>query len=316
MLNGLRPDDVLIAVLGPPGMAAFNGCAARKIVFTTWEATRLPEDWIKPLAAADEVWTPTAWGADIMRRNGVDPARLHIIPEGVDERLFGVDGERLPLLQPIEGFKFLHVGKAEPRKGTVELLQAFDRAFSDDEPIYLILACHNRMIAGFDTVRFVENLGLRRRRWIVPIQPLPRREDVPRLFRSCDAFLAPSQAEGWGLPALEAMACGLPVALTHYSGHTAFADPDNSLAIPFHMSPIQQGELPHFARADGDYGQWAVPDIDALAEVMRTMRQDHERYRRRALSQAGSIADRWAWRRAAAKACDRIEILLRSPGAR
>ncbi|MGO4714536.1 glycosyltransferase [Bradyrhizobium sp. 2TAF24] len=304
------PDDAVIIVGGGPGVALFGGCPARKIAFTVWESNRLPDDWMIPLAMADEVWTPTAWGADVLRDNGVDPARVHVVPEGVDDLLFQPHGRGLPLFDELDGFRFLHVGKAEPRKGTFELLQAFDRAFAVDEPVYLLLACHNRLLPGFDTVRFIENMALRRRRWVVPVQPLPRRRDVAALYRSCDAFVAPSWAEGWGLPALEALASGLPTAVTQFAGHSAFADAQNSLAIPFRLVPVTPEALPCFVRGDGDYGEWADPDIDGLAEVMRTMVRQRDVLRVRALRQAAAIGQRWSWTAAALRACDRIEHLL------
>jgi glycosyltransferase involved in cell wall biosynthesis len=307
--------DVVIVVGRGPGAAVFDGCEARKICFAVWESDRLPDDWLEALVAADEVWAPSAWGAEVLRLNGIAAPRIHVVPEGLDPKLFNIAGPCSPLLDGVEGFKFLHVGKAEPRKGTFELLLAFDRAFDDDAPVYLVLACQNQLIPGFDTVRFIENLGLRRRRWIIPIQPLPRRQDVAALYRACDAFVAPSRAEGWGLPALEAMACGLPVALTHYSGHTAFADPDNSIAVPFRLAPIPPGALPHFFRGDGNYGQWAEPDVDRLADIMRMMRRDHEALRRRARRQAAAIGQRWTWDGAAAIACARIADLQTAPSA-
>jgi len=303
-------DDVVIIVGGGPGVALFGSCPARKISFTVWESTRLPDDWMIPLAMADEVWTPSAWGAQVLCDNSVDAARVHVVPEGVDDMLFQPYGDRLPLLEGLDGFRFLHVGKAEPRKGTVELLQAFDRAFGEDEPVFLVLASHNRLLPGFDTVRFLENLALRRRRWVVPVQPLPRRRDMAALYRGCDAFVAPSRAEGWGLPALEALASGLPTALTHFAGHTAFAHEDNSLPIPFRLTPVAPEALPYFVRGDGDYGEWAEPDIDGLAEVMRTMVRQRDVLRARALRQATAIGQRWSWTAAALRACDRIEALL------
>lgn len=306
-------EDVVIVVGSGPGVAMFAGCPARKISFTVWESTRLPDDWMIPLAMADEVWTPSEWGAQVLRDNGVAPARVHVVPEGVDDLLFQPHGERLPLLDGVDGFRFLHVGKAEPRKGTVELLEAFDRAFGRDEPVVLVLACHNRMIPGFDTVRFLENLALRRRRWVVPVQPLPRRRDIAALYRSCDAFVAPSRAEGWGLPPLEAMASGLPTALTHFAGHTAFATDDNSYPVPFTLAPVSPEALPYFMRGDGDYGEWAEPDIDGLAEVMRAMVRQRDVQHARAQRQAAAIGQRWSWTAAALRACDRIERLLARP---
>lgn len=311
-IRGARPSDgdIVIVVGNAEAAAMFEGCAARKICFTVWESTRIPDSWHRPLAMVDEVWTATEWGADVLRRNGIDPHRTHVVPEGVDGDIFNPDDDKLGFVDAIEGFKFLHVGKAEPRKGTFELLQAFDRAFDDDDPVHLVLACHNRFIPGFDTVRFIENLCLRRRAWIVPVQPLPERTSIAGLYRACDAFLAPSKAEGWGLTAIEAMACGLPTALTHYSGHTAFADQQNSLAVPFEIGPIEPGALPQFFRQDEDYGEWAVPDIDGLAEVMRSMVHDRAVLRERALLQSMRIRRKWTWDAAAASACERIAALL------
>lgn len=306
---GPTRDDVIIFVGSAASVAIFEASPARKVCFTVWESDRLPDTWHRALSMVDEVWTASEWGAGVIRRNGVDAGKVHVVPEGIDADLFGPDGDRLAFIDGIDGFKFLHVGKAEPRKGTFELLQAFDRAFGD-EPVHLVLACHNRMIPGFDTVRFIENMCLRRRRWIVPVQPLAERAGIAALYRSCDAFLAPSKAEGWGLPPLEAMASGLPTALTHYSGHTAFADDDNSTAIPFSMGLLDPGALPNFPRQDGDYGSWAEPDIDGLAQVMRRMYQDRDALRARALGQAKRIRRDWSWDAAAAKACTRIADLV------
>ncbi|MEO3999480.1 glycosyltransferase [Mesorhizobium sp. CAU 1732] len=304
------PDDVVVCVGTPELLTLFKPTGARLISLTMWESTVIPDGWHLPFSLADEIWTASDWGADVLRRNIARPHRVHVVPAGVDGAAFRPHGPTLPMIDRIEGFKFLHVGKAEPRKGTVELLYAFDRAF-DDEPVYLVLACHNRFIPGFDTVRFLENMCLRRRRFIVPVQPLPDRSAVGALYRSCDAFVAPSRAEGWGLPALEAMASGLPTALTRYGGHAAFAHPGNSVGIPYTMAPIDRGALPALERADGNYGEWAAPDIDGLAGTLRSMAGGLYAERRMAAqASAAEIAERWSWDAAAQEACMRVGSIL------
>eukprot|EP01138_Halocafeteria_seosinensis_P013517 gb/GECG01013805.1/.p1 GENE.gb/GECG01013805.1/~~gb/GECG01013805.1/.p1 ORF type:complete len:439 (+),score=33.89 gb/GECG01013805.1/:1-1317(+) len=66
--------------------------------------------------------------------------------------------------------------------------------------------------------------------------------DLPKVYRSVDALVAPSRGEGWGRPHSEAMAMGVPVVATNWSGPTEFMTPSNSYLLPYtHLAPIQQG---------------------------------------------------------------------------
>lgn len=56
--------------------------------------------------------------------------------------------------------------------------------------------------------------------------------DMASLYRSADAFVLPSRGEGWGRPHVEAMAMGLPVIATNWSGSTEFLRPDASYPLP------------------------------------------------------------------------------------
>jgi glycosyltransferase involved in cell wall biosynthesis len=76
-------------------------------------------------------------------------------------------------------------------------------------------------------------------------------EELLLFYRSCDAFVLPTHAEGWGLPTHEAMAMGLPVVTTNWGGSTEFLNPENALlldvvdlidtsggALPLPLSPL------------------------------------------------------------------------------
>jgi glycosyltransferase involved in cell wall biosynthesis len=103
----------------------------------------------------------------------------------------------------------LYVGTLEPRKGLDTLLDAYARLAGE--------VCHHLVIAGkrgwyTDLLfRLVERLGIAGRVHFTDYVP---DEDLPGLYNLADLFVFPSRYEGFGLPPLEAMACGVPVITT------------------------------------------------------------------------------------------------------
>lgn len=91
--------------------------------------------------------------------------------------------------------------------------------------------------------------------------------DLPKVYRSVDALLAPSRGEGWGRPHSEAMAMGLPVVATNWSGPTEFMNSSNSFLLPYtHLAPIRQGAF------QGHYQ--AEPCAASMARLMHQIIHD------------------------------------------
>jgi glycosyltransferase involved in cell wall biosynthesis len=148
--------------------------------------------------------------SDAVRLLGVDPARMRVVPEAAapgfsprGEAEFEATATGLHLdKRPYA----LFVGTLEPRKNVPLLLEAFAQVRNQldvqllvvggrgwlDEPIF---AAHARSGLG-DAVRFLGNLDP---------------DDLAALYSHAAAFVLPSLYEGFGLPVLEAMACGAPV---------------------------------------------------------------------------------------------------------
>ena len=92
---------------------------------------------------------------------------------------------------------------------------------------------------------------------------LPLR-DLPKLYKAADAFVLPSRGEGWGRPHVEAMAMGLPVIATNWSGPTAYLDNTVGYPLKYTLQPVDASlNLPGH--------NWAEPDVDHLRKLMRRL---------------------------------------------
>jgi glycosyltransferase involved in cell wall biosynthesis len=158
-------------------------------------------------------------------RNGIDHSRF--FPDSVEKARAGVADE-YGLKDPY----FLYVSRLEhPAKNHVRLIEAFNRFKAETrEPWQLVFVGQD-----WDGVKEIRAAMLRSP-YFNDIRTLGfvKRADLPMLYRAAGAFLYPSLYEGFGLPPVEAMACGCPVicsprgALSEVVGEAAaLADPED-----------------------------------------------------------------------------------------
>jgi glycosyltransferase involved in cell wall biosynthesis len=105
----------------------------------------------------------------------------------------------------------LYVGTLEPRKNLPTLLQAFHQAALDG--VQLVIAGKRGWLYG-DTLAQIQNLGLTPKVRELGFVP---EGDLPGLYTLAEVFAFPSLYEGFGLPVLEALACGTPVIASNTS---------------------------------------------------------------------------------------------------
>ena len=144
------------------------------------------------------------------------PCPVVVVPHGVDHARFtadeprpGSDGEVLQRLG-LERPYLLHLGTLEPRKGIADLAAAFDRLTGDDTSLELVLAGG----AGWKAEPVLASVAAAHSRGRIRRLGYVADGDVPALLRRARAVVYPSLEEGFGLPALEALACGTPLVTT------------------------------------------------------------------------------------------------------
>jgi glycosyltransferase involved in cell wall biosynthesis len=142
----------------------------------------------------------------------LDPEKIEVIPEGVEAR-FRPDIEpdvvsRIRSRYALPDRFLLSIGTIEPRKNLPTLVEAY-AALGERHPEVGLVIAGGR---GWLYERFFEqlrSLGLEDRVVLTGYVP---EDDIPALLNAAEVFAFPSEFEGFGLPPLEAMACGIPVA--------------------------------------------------------------------------------------------------------
>jgi glycosyltransferase involved in cell wall biosynthesis len=138
-------------------------------------------------------------------------SRAHVITPGVDDIFFDPPAEEPTRTRARHGVgpaPFLAVGGAEPKKNLPRLVQAYAALRQDARTARDLLIVGPPGPNHGQLRRAVRALGLERD--VVFAGYVPR-ADMPALYRAALALVFPSLAEGFGLPPLEAMACGTPV---------------------------------------------------------------------------------------------------------
>jgi len=168
---------------------------------------------------------------DYVELLGADPGRIHVVYPGVDGR-FGpwIDGAlrdavlaRYRLRPPY----LLYVGSLGPHKNVETLVRVFRRLKQARRLPHRLVLC-GRTKWGLEVVGAAQDLIAAGNCTVVDFIPST---DVPALYHGADAFAFLSLYEGFGLPPLEAMACGIPVVVSN-AGSLPEVVGDAALQVP------------------------------------------------------------------------------------
>jgi glycosyltransferase involved in cell wall biosynthesis len=194
--------------------------------------------------------------ADVMRLYGAPGERVEVIPHGVDPAFHPRPAAEVAEFRRARALPerfVLFVGTLEPRKNLVKLIEAFSNLPVSNLKLVLVGGkgwYYDQIFAA------VERLNLKDR--VIWAGYVPN-GDLPMWYNAADVFAFPSRYEGFGMPVLEAMACGAPTvtsttsSLPEVAGDAALTVPPDdvgALADALHRA-LEDAELRQELRAKG-----------------------------------------------------------------
>ena len=263
-----------------------------KIAYNVWESTLQPPHFFDKLLEYDQIWVPSKWQADCTIKQGADPNKVKVVPEGVDVNTFYPEDPQT-VLDYVDGrFKFLIFGRWDYRKSTKEIIETFLKEFDSSEPVDLIVSIDNPFSGdGHETTeKRLEHYGFTDKR--IKVKHFPSREDYITYLKNGHVFLSCARSEGWNLPLIEAMACGTPSIYSACSGQMEFAEGKGLPVKILGEKPVMDANYNHFNSSVGNYYE---PDFKDLARVMRDAFENYTDHKKRAVEEAKLIHRDFNW---------------------
>jgi hypothetical protein len=291
-----------VSVVYGQGDAFSSNRGRYKIGYTMLEVDGFPKDWVRQANHMDEVWVPSEFNRQGFLRSGLKRP-IHVIPLGVDTEDFHPGVTAWP--NPSGEFVFLSSFEWGERKEPWLLLKAFSETFSASDPVRLVCKVMNRD-GALSLKEEIGRLGLKasggKVSWLFNLE-FPHYQ-LASLYRSADCYVSVSRGEGWDMPLMEAMACGLPSIATDWGAHTEFVHA--GIAYPLAI----KGTIPAVAKCPYYDGySWADPDFDHLRALLQEVYLNRDEARRRGIAAAAEMAARWSWRGAARRIVARLEAV-------
>jgi glycosyltransferase involved in cell wall biosynthesis len=315
-------DNARMCLQITPGDQFFPVPGRFNILFTMWEATEVPETYIKSLKKADLIIVPSRFCKDIFRKHTDAP--IEVCWEGVE-------AENFPFFQrsfPDYGkrFRYLWSGAPNPRKGTASIAQVAKLVETIPEmELYIKTtaqkydhrafitrlwqtrgAVRDRIKRGEATdaqsvkamlerskIRRTGVLDERISRYgknnnvIMDTRKLPF-DELVALYNSAHCFLLPTLGEGWGLTLCEAMATGCPSIATAVTGCADFFDDSVGYSIKYQ---IREWHLDSYRVTAGIH----CPDTDDLAKKMIHVFNNYDEALRKGKRASDRIHNKFTW---------------------
>lgn len=235
---------------------------SKYIGYTIFELDDFNEVEKHNIANVDELWVCSEWAKNVIL-NKTRQTNVKVIPLGIDPEIYQ------PIQQKKNGpYRFFYHGKWEIRKCADIIPELFSKAFSETDDVELIAMTHNPFLPESESaewIRFWKESPLGNKIKFLPWVNSQR--EVYNILSEMNAYIGISRAEGFNLPLLNAISCGLPAISTNYSAHTEFCTKDNCYLVEAEeLEPARDFKWFH---GQGNWMKITKNNEDEIVEYMR-----------------------------------------------
>lgn len=258
---GVNFDDNAEIALHIKPLCHYNKIPGKfNIVYTMYEYTTIPDNWIEKLKDIDALIVPCHHNKELfgkyVKKLKLD-IPIYVCLEGVDANVYKYIEREFPKKKP---FRFYWFGVNNPRKGYLHLLKAWDAwqiMFPDFNCELYIKACNGK------------DEGVQKSKGLIFDNRTLPVDELVKLNHDAHAFIFPSMGEGFGLTLVEALSTGLPAAYTNYSGMCDYMREDWGYPIEYQLCNITTTEkLLEWTKPKRHETQAAYPIIQSILEQM------------------------------------------------
>lgn len=269
----INPDEMMLMYTR---MAAERWNRRYNIAFWLWELEEIPEHWKKFFPMLDEIWTPSEFISNNLRK--VTDLPVYTMPYCVEAPVdAALNREYFGL--PEDKFLFLVMYDSNStieRKNPTGAIRAFRKAFKNTPDVGIVIKINNAKQRDMEHLRHM----LKGCQNVYYITNTLTKIEVNSLIRQADVFVSLHRAEGFGLVMAEAMIVGTPVIATNWSSNTEFMNSDVACMVNCDFVSLEKDSPPYKKGS-----VWAEPDVDMAARYMRKLYLEpeyHEHLRKKA----------------------------------
>ena len=232
-------------------------------------------NWIQACNQMDGIIVPSNFTAGVLANSGKITKKIHVIPESFPEE-FDKELKKTNFLNLKSKYNFLLFGQLTApvpeldRKNTANAIRWFCEKFENRKDVGLVIKTNMGTNSTLDrriSERTLRNVLSQVRKGKFPrVTLIHGNMDHGELFNMyCDkslvGLISATRGEGYGLPMIEAAACGLPVMATDWSGHKTFLQEKSWLPLKYTMKKIPADRVDN--RIFMPNAMWA--DVDEIS---------------------------------------------------
>jgi glycosyltransferase involved in cell wall biosynthesis len=269
-----------------------------------WEIGEPPASWARAYEFVDEVWVASQHLYDVIAPSCPVPVVRITLPVATPSF---ATRSRAQLGLPEDGFVFLYLHdyhSVPARKNPLGLIEAFRRAFPEPGEAKLVVKSMNSRSRPLEHERVA--LAAAGREDITLLDACLDAEEKNAMIAACDCYVSLHRSEGLGLTIAEAMLLGKPVIATGYGGTLEFMNERNSYLVDW--EPVAVGERAHPYPPEAE---WAQPDLDHAALLMRGVVSDPNEARARGELARDEISQRHSAAEAGETMARRLGVIRR-----